>query len=139
MCFFCEMAKKLQKLWEKLKEKKRKRENRSVQFVVNNVKSYKFVFNKFMHLICCFFRDVWKGKCVHLENVLAFLQEDANRGKPNWEHLSDDLHVLITVEDSENRAKIKLQRAVEEVEKLLVPVSFIFGIIFATFHNAYMR
>ncbi|XP_055697685.1 protein held out wings isoform X2 [Phlebotomus papatasi] len=48
-------------------------------------------------------------------------KEDANRGKPNWEHLSDDLHVLITVEDSENRAKIKLQRAVEEVEKLLVP------------------
>jgi hypothetical protein len=52
-----------------------------------------------------------------------FLQEDANRGKPNWEHLADDLHVLITVEDTENRAKLKLQRAVEEVQKLLVPVS----------------
>lgn len=51
-------------------------------------------------------------------------QEDANRGKPNWEHLADDLHVLITVEDTENRAKLKLQRAVEEVQKLLVPVSF---------------
>lgn len=51
------------------------------------------------------------------------LQEDANRGKPNWEHLADDLHVLITVEDTENRAKVKLQRAVEEVQKLLVPVS----------------
>lgn len=51
-------------------------------------------------------------------------QEDANRGKPNWEHLSDDLHVLITVEDSENRARMKLARAVEEVQKLLVPVSF---------------
>lgn len=50
-------------------------------------------------------------------------QEDANRGKPNWEHLSDDLHVLITVEDSENRARMKLARAVEEVQKLLVPVS----------------
>lgn len=50
-------------------------------------------------------------------------QEDANRGKPNWEHLSDDLHVLITVEDSENRARMKLARAVEEVTKLLVPVS----------------
>lgn len=48
-------------------------------------------------------------------------KEDANRGKPNWEHLADDLHVLITVEDSENRAKLKLQRAVEEVQKLLVP------------------
>lgn len=50
-------------------------------------------------------------------------QEDANRGKPNWEHLSDDLHVLITVEDTENRAKVKLAQAVAEVQKLLVPVS----------------
>lgn len=48
-------------------------------------------------------------------------KEDANRGKPNWEHLADDLHVLITVEDTENRAKLKLQRAVDEVQKLLVP------------------
>ena len=55
---------------------------------------------------------------------LLNLQEDANRGKPNWEHLADDLHVLITVEDTDNRAKVKLQRAVEEVQKLLVPVSF---------------
>lgn len=52
----------------------------------------------------------------------SFLKEDANRGKPNWEHLSDELHVLITVEDTENRAHIKLERAVEEVKKLLVPV-----------------
>jgi protein quaking len=50
-------------------------------------------------------------------------KEDQNRGKPNWEHLSDDLHVLLTVEDTENRAQVKLQRAVEEVKKLLVPVS----------------
>ncbi|KAJ3628547.1 hypothetical protein MTP99_015846 [Tenebrio molitor] len=48
-------------------------------------------------------------------------KEDQNRGKPNWEHLSDDLHVLLTVEDTENRAQVKLQRAVEEVKKLLVP------------------
>ncbi|XP_040576378.1 protein held out wings isoform X1 [Lepeophtheirus salmonis] len=46
-------------------------------------------------------------------------KEDSNRGKPNWEHLNDDLHVLITVEDSENRAAAKLQRAVAEVRKLL--------------------
>lgn len=52
------------------------------------------------------------------------LQEDQNRGKPNWEHLTDELHVLLTVEDTENRAKMKLQRAVDEVKKLLVPVSF---------------
>lgn len=60
-----------------------------------------------------------------LMNVIVS-QEDANRGKPNWEHLADDLHVLITVEDTENRAKVKLQRAVEEVQKLLVPVSLNF-------------
>ena len=55
-----------------------------------------------------------------------FLQEDQNRGKPNWEHLNDELHVLITVEDSENRAKLKLQRAVDEVKKLLTVVSFFY-------------
>ncbi|XP_074033497.1 protein held out wings isoform X3 [Leptinotarsa decemlineata] len=48
-------------------------------------------------------------------------KEDQNRGKPNWEHLSDELHVLLTVEDTENRAQVKLQRAVDEVKKLLVP------------------
>ncbi|XP_058448177.1 protein held out wings isoform X2 [Malaya genurostris] len=48
-------------------------------------------------------------------------KEEANRGKPNWEHLSDDLHVLITVEDTENRATMKIKRALEEVKKLLVP------------------
>ncbi|XP_078698660.1 KH domain-containing RNA-binding protein QKI-like isoform X13 [Branchiostoma floridae x Branchiostoma belcheri] len=48
-------------------------------------------------------------------------KEEQNRGKPNWEHLNDELHVLITVEDCESRARIKLQRAVEEVKKLLVP------------------
>ncbi|XP_019762403.1 protein held out wings isoform X2 [Dendroctonus ponderosae] len=48
-------------------------------------------------------------------------KKDQNRGKPNWEHLSDELHVLLTVDDTENRAQIKLARAVEEVKKLLVP------------------
>ena len=51
-----------------------------------------------------------------------YLQEDQNRGKPNWEHLNDELHVLITVEDSENRAQMKLQRAIDEVKKLLTVV-----------------
>ncbi|XP_043593924.1 protein held out wings isoform X2 [Bombus pyrosoma] len=48
-------------------------------------------------------------------------KEELNRGKPNWEHLTDELHVLLTVEDTENRATLKLARAVEEVKKLLVP------------------
>lgn len=61
--------------------------------------------------------------------LLGIFQEDANRGKPNWEHLADDLHVLLTVEDTENRAKIKLARAVEEVKRLLVPVSIFLNMI----------
>ncbi|XP_005100976.2 protein quaking-B [Aplysia californica] len=48
-------------------------------------------------------------------------KEDQNRGKANWEHLNEDLHVLITVEDTRNRGEIKLQKAKEEVKKLLVP------------------
>ena len=54
---------------------------------------------------------------------LEIFQEEQNRGKPNWEHLNDELHVLITVEDSENRAQLKLERAVDEVKKLLTVVS----------------
>ncbi|KAM4692854.1 KH domain-containing RNA-binding protein QKI isoform 10-T11 [Discoglossus pictus] len=50
-------------------------------------------------------------------------KEEQNRGKPNWEHLNEDLHVLITVEDAQNRAELKLKRAVEEVKKLLVPAA----------------
>uniref|UniRef100_A0A158P625 KH domain-containing protein n=1 Tax=Angiostrongylus cantonensis TaxID=6313 RepID=A0A158P625_ANGCA len=48
-------------------------------------------------------------------------KEELNRGKPNWEHLSEDLHVLIQCEDTPNRSRIKLARAVDEVKKLLVP------------------
>ncbi|XP_075910540.1 KH domain-containing RNA-binding protein QKI-like isoform X2 [Petromyzon marinus] len=48
-------------------------------------------------------------------------KEEQNRGKPNWEHLSEELHVLVTVEDSPNRADVKLRHAVDEVKKLLVP------------------
>jgi len=43
------------------------------------------------------------------------------RGKAKWEHLNEDLHVLVTVEDAKNRATIKLKQAVEQVKKLLVP------------------
>lgn len=54
-------------------------------------------------------------------------QEEQNRGKANWEHLNDELHVLITVEDTQNRAQVKLRRALDEVRQLLVPiVSIIF-------------
>ncbi|XP_070567891.1 KH domain-containing RNA-binding protein QKI-like isoform X2 [Ptychodera flava] len=50
-------------------------------------------------------------------------KEEQNRGKPNWEHLNEELHVLITVEDSKERAEIKLARAVNEIKRLLVPAA----------------
>ncbi|KAG1658441.1 Protein held out wings [Nymphon striatum] len=50
-------------------------------------------------------------------------KEEQNRGKPNWEHLTDELHVLVTVEDTPNRAQEKLQYAVNEINKLLVPAA----------------
>ena len=62
------------------------------------------------------------------DNRIAFLllcmptQEEMNRGKPNWEHLNEDLHVLITVEDAQNRATIRLKKGADEVRKLLVPL-----------------
>jgi protein quaking len=49
------------------------------------------------------------------------MKEEMNRGKPNWEHLNEELHVLITVEDARNRGELKLKRAVDEVKRLLVP------------------
>lgn len=55
--------------------------------------------------------------------ILSFLsfQEEQNRGKANWEHLNEELHVLITVEDARQRAEVKMTKALEEVKKLLVP------------------
>lgn len=50
-----------------------------------------------------------------------YLQEEQMKGKPNWEHLNEELHVLVVVEDSQHRADIKMKRAVDEIKKLLVP------------------
>ncbi|XP_055332681.1 protein quaking-B-like [Paramacrobiotus metropolitanus] len=50
-------------------------------------------------------------------------KEAQNRGKPNWEHLDENLHVLISVEDTPERGRIKLKRAADEVRKLLVPMN----------------
>lgn len=50
-------------------------------------------------------------------------KESQNKGKPNWDHLNDELHVLITVEDTVERARLKLDRAVGEITKMLVPLT----------------
>lgn len=68
----------------------------------------------------------WGSTCFFVVNKIQLIfdfQEEQNRGKLNWEHLNDELHVLITVEDTENRANLKMQRAIDEVKKLLIVVS----------------
>merc|ERR1712176_1266796 len=49
--------------------------------------------------------------------------EEQRRGKTQWEHLNEDLHVLVTTSDFQNRAEIKLERAIEEIRKLLIPAN----------------
>lgn len=70
-------------------------------------------------LVCCRMLQfcIFQASCF----VFVFKQEEQNRGKPNWEHLNEELHVLITVEDTVNRAEVKMAKAMEEVKKLLVP------------------
>ncbi|VUZ47903.1 unnamed protein product [Hymenolepis diminuta] len=46
-------------------------------------------------------------------------KEDQNRGKPNWEHLQEELHVLVSVEDYESRAELRLQHAVNAITVFL--------------------
>uniref|UniRef100_A0A915DSJ9 K Homology domain-containing protein n=1 Tax=Ditylenchus dipsaci TaxID=166011 RepID=A0A915DSJ9_9BILA len=48
------------------------------------------------------------------------IKEEFNRGKPNYEHLEDQLHVLIQCEDTKERATIKLEQAVSQIKKLLI-------------------
>ncbi|KAK3739013.1 hypothetical protein QZH41_010491 [Actinostola sp. cb2023] len=48
--------------------------------------------------------------------------EEEKRGQPNYEHLDEELHVLISVEDTEERCIARLQKAVDRVQQLLRPV-----------------
>ncbi|XP_013779048.1 protein held out wings-like isoform X1 [Limulus polyphemus] len=50
-------------------------------------------------------------------------KEEQYKGKPNYEHLVEELHVLIQTEDTPNRASLKMEHAVKEVKKLLIPVT----------------
>lgn len=51
----------------------------------------------------------------------SVLQEEEKRGQPNFEHLDEDLHVLIMVEDTDDRARLRLSKAVEEIKILMTP------------------
>eukprot|EP00794_Sanderia_malayensis_P000278 gene278-903_t len=47
--------------------------------------------------------------------------EEEKRGQPNYEHLEEDLHVLIMVEDTDDRARLRLAKAVDEIKILMTP------------------
>jgi len=49
-------------------------------------------------------------------------KEEFYRGKTNWEHLDDELHVLLQCEDTKEKAKTKMNIAITQIKKLLVPV-----------------
>lgn len=44
------------------------------------------------------------------------------RGQANWEHLSEDLHVLICAEDTEARAEARVEYAAQQINKLIESV-----------------
>jgi len=87
------------------------------------------------NVICLLLLILWLQSLCVVQSIVRFMsvyvynwQEEQMRGKAKWEHLNEDLHVLVTVEDAKNRATVKLKRAVEQVKKLLVPsVSFTQG------------
>ena len=54
-------------------------------------------------------------------HVVFYFQEEEKRGQPNYEHLDEDLHVLIMVEDTDDRARLRLTKAVEEMKILMTP------------------
>ena len=98
--------------------------SRSSLFETLRENKAKMKVNNYAGAILLASRAIQKSASHHLtRHASPPVQEEQNRGKPNWEHLNDELHVLITVEDCENRAKLKLERAVEEVKKLLTVVS----------------
>ena len=47
--------------------------------------------------------------------------EEMKRGKPNYEHLSETLHVILQCEDGETRSRVKLDAAEDEIRKLINP------------------
>ena len=73
--------------------------------------------------LCGIFRaDTTVSVTFSTNPLLLFLQEEEKKGQPNYEHLEEDLHVLISVDDTEDRAKLRLSKAVEKVKDLLQPV-----------------
>ena len=58
--------------------------------------------------------------------VLPLQEEELrNTGDPKYNHLDEDLHVLIEVEAPPGQAHARLGLAIEEIKKFLVPVSIL--------------
>jgi protein quaking len=69
-----------------------------------------------------------QGSLRNKEKVVSYIpiadseKEQQKKGKAGWEHLDEPLHVIVQVEKEEPAASESLQKAVDIVEKLLVPV-----------------
>jgi len=48
-------------------------------------------------------------------------KEEQLKGKPNFEHLNEKLHVLIQCEDTHNRGEVRMEAVIKEIKKLLDP------------------
>ncbi|XP_022866260.1 KH domain-containing protein At2g38610-like, partial [Olea europaea var. sylvestris] len=60
-------------------------------------------------------------------------REESLRGRPGYEHLNEQLHILIEAELPGNVADLRLKQAKEIIEELLKPVVFIRCSFFALF------
>lgn len=47
--------------------------------------------------------------------------EESKRGRPNYEHLHETLHVILQCEDSDDRARMRLDAAEHEIMRLINP------------------
>ena len=63
-------------------------------------------------------------KCVILFTIILQEQELLDSDDQKYEHLKEDLHVLIEVEAPKAEAHGRLAAGIAEVQKFLVPVSF---------------
>lgn len=59
-----------------------------------------------------------------LTHAFFFLKEESLRGRPGYEHLNEQLHILIEAELPANVVDVRLRQAQDIIEELLKPVVF---------------
>lgn len=52
------------------------------------------------------------------------VKEETLRRKLGFEHLNENLHILVQAKDAKNRAQIKLNRGVEAIKQMLVSILY---------------